>query len=294
MRAFVTGASGFVGGWLTAHLERCGDEVVPLVDGIDIRSPELATAIAAARPDVVYHLAGFAHVGQSWKDPVQTFEVNALGTLTLLEAARKLPEPPRVLIISSAEVYGGEGGGSLDESSPLVPGSPYSVSKIAAEYLGLQSAIGWGLPVVRVRPFNHIGPGQSDAFVVPGLAQRVAAAEAAGGGEIPVGNLTPVRDFTDVRDIVRAYRLLAVEGRSGEAYNVSSGNGVTIAHILELLVGLSTVPVTPVVDESLVRPADVQLLTGPSEKVRALTGWKPEIPLIDTLRDVLEEARKRL
>jgi GDP-4-dehydro-6-deoxy-D-mannose reductase len=293
VRAFVTGASGFVGSWLTAHLVDSGDEVVVLAEGIDLLDEKLAGAIGDASPDVVYHLAAFTHVGRSWEEPELTLAVNAGGTLAVLEAARKLARPPRVLLVSSAEVYGGGDGTPLDEDAPLVPTTPYAASKIAAEFVGIQAAIGRGLEVIRVRPFNHVGPGQSDSFVVPGFAKRIAVAEAAGGGEIAVGNLTTVRDFTDVRDVVRAYRLLATLGGSGEVYNVSSGTTVTIETILTLLMGMAHAPVTAVVDPELVRPVDVPVLSGISDKLRTLTGWKPEIPLATTLRDILVEARER-
>ncbi len=221
-------------------------------------------------------------------------EVNVLGTLAVLEGSRKLPEPPRVLLVSSAEVYGGGDGTPLDEEAPLRPSSPYAASKVAAEYLGVQEAIGRGLGVVRARPFNHVGPGQSDAFVVPGLAGRLAAAEASGVTEIRVGNLTSVRDFTDVRDVVRAYRMLALTGVAGEVYNVASGHPIAVSEVLEILVGLASTPVRPVVDQALVRPVDIPVLSGVSDKLRALTGWSPQIPLVDTLRDVLDEARAKL
>ena len=294
MRAFVTGASGFVGGWLTAHLAASGDEVVELTEGVDLRDPQLASAIGDAAPEVIYHLAAFTHVGRSWEEPELTFSVNALGTLAVLEAARKLARPPRVLLISSAEVYGGGDGTPLDEDAPLMPASPYAASKVAAEFLGIQAAIGRGLEVVRARPFNHVGPGQSATFVVPGFAKRIADAERAGGGEIAVGNLTSVRDFTDVRDVVRAYRLLAAHGISGEVYNICSGTTVAVQQLLDILVAMAKVDVIPVPDPALMRPVDVPVLSGVSTKLRALTGWDPEIALESTLRDILDDARARL
>lgn len=294
MRVFVTGASGFVGGWLTEHLAASGDEVAVLADGVDLRDREMATEITDAEPEVIYHLAAFTHVGRSWDEPALALEVNALGTLAVLEAARTLARPPRVLLVSSAEVYGGGDGTPLDEDAPLVPTTPYAASKIAAEFIGIQAAIGRGLEVVRARPFNHVGPGQSPTFVVPGFAKRIADAEAVGGGEIAVGNLTSVRDFTDVRDVVRAYRLLAMRGRSGEVYNISSGTTVSVQQILDILIGLAKVPITPVADPALMRPVDVPVLSGVSDRLRALTGWRPEIPLESTLRDILDEARSRV
>ncbi|MFZ0058677.1 MAG: GDP-mannose 4,6-dehydratase [Acidimicrobiales bacterium] len=293
MRTFVTGASGFVGTWLTRHLEACGDEVYPLRDEFDI-ADERAVGREASRaaPDVIYHLAGLPHVGRSWEAPAETFRVNALGTLVLLEVARKLVPRPRVVLVSSAEVYGIAGSAALDEDTPLRPVSPYAASKVAAEYVGLQAFLGRGLEVVRVRPFNHVGPGQADSFVVSALARRVVEAERAGSGEVRVGNLTAARDFTDVRDVVRAYRLLAELGAGGAVYNVCSGCAVPIATILAEILSLAQRPLVPVEDPALVRPIDLPTLLGDGSRLAALTGWKPEIPLRQTLVDVMRATRE--
>lgn len=294
MRAFLTGANGFVGGHLTRHLEAAGDAVDALPDGVDIGdSSVLLAALTAASPDVVYHLAGQANVALSWTEPAETMRVNALGTLALLEAVRELTVRPRVLLVSSAEVYGAGEGVALDEDAPLRPTNPYAASKVAAEFIGLQAYLGRGIDVVRARPFNHIGAGQAEAFVVSGLAKRIVAAERAGGGEIAVGNLAAARDFTDVRDVVRAYRLLAVAGEAGAVYNVSSGNAIAIATVLERLVALAAVPVEPRQDAALLRPVDVPLLVGDGTRLAKLTGWKPEIALDDTLVEVLQAWRAR-
>ena len=295
MRTFVTGASGFVGTWLTRHLEACGDEVYPLRDEFDIADEEVVAREASrARPDVIYHLAGLTHVGRSWEAPAETFRVNALGTLVLLEVARKLAPRPRVLLVSSAEVYGLAGNAPVDEDAPLRPVTQYAASKVAAEYLGLQAFLGRGLEVVRVRPFNHVGPGQADSFVVSALARRVVEAERAGSREVRVGNLTPARDFTDVRDVVRAYRLLAELGVAGDVYNVCSGRAVSISAVLEQIIALAAGPVTPVEDPALVRPVDLPVLVGDGRRFAALSGWKPEIPLGETLVDVLAAWRERV
>lgn len=293
MRAFLTGASGFVGRWLRSHLEERGDEVSALAEGVDLRdAAAVRDAVVGARPDVVYHLAALTHVGQSWDRPDETVEVNVLGTLHLLEAARAASPPPRVLLVSSAEVYGSGQGAALDEQSELAPVTPYAASKIAAEYLGVQEFLGRGLSVVRARPFNHIGPGQADTFAVAALARRVVAAERT-GGEVRVGNLEAMRDFTDVRDVVRAYRLLAEVGEAGAVYNVCSGVAVRIGEVLERLARLARTSVEVVEDPSLFRPVDVPVLRGDARKVRAATGWAPEIALDTTLSDVLDHWRVR-
>ena len=292
MRAFLTGATGFVGGYLARHLEGCGDAVSGLAAGIDVRDgAQLEAALVAAAPDVVYHLAALTHVGRSWEAPAETFSVNALGTLALLEAARHLETPPAVVLVSSAEVYGSGDGRPLRESSPLVPVSPYAASKVAAEFLGVQAAAGRGLRVVRARPFNHVGPGQSDAFVVAALARRIAEAELAGGGVVRVGNLTPQRDVTDVRDVVRAYRLLAEHGVAGEVYNVCTGRTFAISELLDRLVGLARCPIEVTFDPELARPVDVPVLLGDATQLARRTGWSPEIGLDETLADVLEHWR---
>ncbi len=295
MRAFVTGSTGFVGHWLRRHLHACGDEVVALAGEVDVRDADtLGAALRAAEPEVVYHLAAASHVGRSWDEPAETTAINVLGTLNVLEAARRCPRPAAVLLVSSAEVYGGGDGRPLSEDAELRPVSPYAASKVAAEYLGLQAALGRRLRVVRVRPFNHVGPGQSPDFVVSALARRIAAAELAGGGEVRVGNLTPRRDLTDVRDVVRAYRLLAERGEAGVAYNVCGGQTVTIAAVVERLLTLASGEIRVVEDPDLVRPVDVPVLAGDCTRLRALTGWEPEIPLETTLLEVLDYWRERL
>jgi GDP-4-dehydro-6-deoxy-D-mannose reductase len=297
VRAYVTGGLGFVGTWLVRHLRDAGDEVtVPALE-VDVTDfAAIADDVAAAAPEVVYHLAARADVAASWADPAETLRVNATGTLGVLEAARRCPSPPRVLLVSSAEVYGaGAGDGSpLTEEAPLRPVTPYAASKAAAELLGLQAHLGSGLEVVRARPFNHVGPGQAPAFVVSGLASRVVAAEREAAGVVPVGNLSAARDFTDVRDVVRAYRLLAERGVAGEPYNVCSGRSISIADLASMLTAqaLSEVELRP--DPGLYRPADVPLVQGDPSRLRELTGWEPEIALQTTVADVLAWWRAEL
>jgi GDP-4-dehydro-6-deoxy-D-mannose reductase len=296
VRAYVTGASGFVGGWLRAHLAEVQDEVVSGGAEADVtQSAVIASSIAAAAPDVVYHLAALAHVGRSWQEPLKTFEVNAIGTLNVLEGAARCDSPPLVVLVSSAEVYGRSVGESpIAEGAPLLPATPYAASKVAAEYLGLQAWLGRDLPVIRVRPFNHFGPRQSPDFVVSALARRVAEAERSGGGKVAVGNLAASRDFTDVRDVVRAYRLLATSGSPGEAYNVASGRSVAIAEVAEKLCAMATETVELVADPELYRPVDVPVFVGDATFLRTTTGWEPRIPFRETLEAVLDYWRKEL
>ncbi len=291
MRAFVTGGQGFVGTWLQVHLRKSGDDVEVSDESLDIGDVEgLRRALVDAAPDAVYHLAAFTHVGQSWGEPYEVFRVNAAGTLNLLEAVRRCPSPPRVLLTSSAEVYGAVKPEDLPlgEGSPLLPVLPYAASKVAGEFLGVQAHLGHGVPVIRARSFNHVGPGQSPLFAVSGLAKRIVEAERAGGKELRVGNLRSRRDFTDVRDVVRAYRLLILRGEAGAAYNVCSGSDVAIEDVARRLLALAESGLDLVVDPGLERPADVPVLRGDSTLLRSATGWRPEIALDATLREVLD------
>jgi GDP-4-dehydro-6-deoxy-D-mannose reductase len=300
MRALITGGLGFVGRHLRDHLVASGDDVVtldrhsePPVDITDLASVQ--AAVAAARPEAVYHLAGWADVGGSWKHPHTVLRVNGEGTLNVLEACREAGVD-RVLAVASADVYGvvSEDELPLDEHAPLRPTSPYAASKLAADALAQQAFLGHGLGVIRVRPFNHLGPGQSELFVAPALAARIVRAERAGDTAITVGNLSARRDFTDVRDIVRAYRLLMERGAPGEVYNVCSGHDLSIQYLADHLVSLATRPIELRPDPELMRPADLPVLRGDASKLRAATGWAPEIPIEQTLADLLDELRQRL
>ena len=294
-RAFITGASGFVGKFLQEHLTSFGDVLAtPTLEITDRYS--LSAELKAFKPTVIYHLAGQANVGLSWTDPADTFKVNALGTLQLLESAAELAHKPRVIVVSSAEVYGQVATADvpISELLPAKPMTPYGSSKLAAEIVALQIARAHGLGLVVARPFNHIGPGQSDTFVVSGVARRIAEAERDAISTITVGNLDAVRDFTDVRDVVAAYRLLALTGKAGEVYNIGSGVGRTIASMIASLVSLSTVPLTLVADPNLMRPSDNPLLIGDVTKLQTDTGWKPVFDPIGSLADTLAWWREQL
>jgi GDP-4-dehydro-6-deoxy-D-mannose reductase len=198
-----------------------------------------------------------------------------------------------VLVIGSAEEYGRADAADipLREETPLRPLSPYGATKIAASYLALQAWLGSGLETIRTRTFNHSGPKQRDAFFIPAIARRIADAETTGVTEITAGNLDPVRDIGDVRDVVRAYRLLMERGAPGEVYNVCTGIGVSMGEVTQHLLDLATRPMTVAVDPALYRPADVPVLVGDPSKLRAATGFTPEIPLTQTLAEALTAAR---
>lgn len=300
MRALVTGAFGFVGRHLVDHLRASGDDVVLVdrhaPDPVDVTDREAVhRAIGEARPEVVYHLAGWADLGASWSDPLTVLRVNAEGTLNVLDAARAAGVH-RVLAVSSADVYGTvrEEDLPLTEAAPLRPTSPYGASKVAADALAQQAFLGYGLGVLRVRPFNHLGPGQAEQFVAAALAARIARAERDGVDEVAVGNLTPRRDLTDVRDVVRAYRLLVEHGEPGEVYNVCSGRDLPIQELADQLIAMADRPLRLVTDPALSRPVDLPVLRGDAGKLQAATGWRPQIPIEQSLRDLLDDLRARV
>lgn len=300
VKVLVTGAAGFVGTHLVRHLTEMGDDVIGIDRGhddhVDITDAEAVTElIGRIRPTAIYHLAGWADVGGSWKAPVESFRVNAEGTLNVLSAAATAGVE-RVLAVSSADVYGKVEPAELPltEDSPLRPASPYAVSKVAADYLGLQAWLGNGLPVLRVRAFNHLGPGQTDKFVAPALASRIAHAERDGGDVLPIGDLSARRDFTDVRDVVRAYRLLMAHGEPGEVYNVCSGVDLAVQDLADQLLAQARIPLRFETDPDLLRPVEVPVLRGSYERLAAATGWEPEIPMSQTLVDLLEDWRARV
>ena len=290
MRALITGGKGFVGHWLAAHLKDGGDEVAVIDLETDVADGAAVRRVMAdVAPDAIYHLAAMTHVGESWDDPSRVLRVNVLGTAEVLAAARTLPASPRVLVVSSAEVYGVVRPEQLplNEQTPAAPASPYAASKLAAEAVALQAWRGFDQPVLVVRPFNHIGPGQSPNFFVPALAKRIVEAKRSGAGSLSVGTLSTRRDFTDVRDVVGAYRLLVERGEPGTVYNVCSGRDVAMAEVAAQLLELAGADLTFETDPALVRPVDVPVLRGDASLLRSTTGWEPSIPLATTLADVL-------
>ncbi|HEY3095894.1 MAG TPA: GDP-mannose 4,6-dehydratase [Acidimicrobiia bacterium] len=296
----MTGSSGFVGSHLVPYLRSRGDDVVTIdrtgISPVDVTdAAEVRQVLRSARPDAVYHLAALSHIGESWDAPETVFRINAVGALNVLRACIDAGVE-RVLVAGSADVYGAVGPEDLPltEESPIRPVTPYGASKAAADVLALQTYLGDGLGTLRVRAFNHTGPGQGVSMLVPGLAQRIADAERTGGSKIKVGHLDVVRDLSDVRDVVRAYRLLVELGTPGEAYNVCSGRGVSVQEVADAMLAMSDAPLELLVDPELVRTVDVPRLVGSPARLCAATGWEPVIPLDETLRDVLASARARV
>ncbi len=290
MRALITGGRGFVGAWLAEHLRAAGDQVVAIDREVEVTDVgAVSRAVAEAAPEAIYHLAALTHVGESWADPGAVLGVNVLGTAAVLAAARSLGSDPVVLVVSSSEVYGAVAPADLPvtEDQPVAPVTPYAASKAAAEQVALQAWRGFGQPVVVARPFNHVGPGQADSFAVSALARRIVEARRAGRSTLAVGALTPRRDFTDVRDVVRAYRRLVEVGVPGSVYNVCSGRDVAVADLAARLLDLAGCQLELVGDPELLRPVDVPVLRGDPSRLQRATGWAPEIPLDQTLADVL-------
>ncbi len=295
MRALVTGGRGFVGRWLVAHLTEAGDDVTAIDAETDVTDEQAVEgAMGAVEPDAVYHLAARAHVGDSWRDPLDVLRVNVLGTGAVLAAARRAAPEATVLVVSSAEVYGTLAPEELPvaEDARVRPATPYASSKAAAEQVAVQAWLGYGQRALIVRPFNHVGPGQAPTFAVPALARRVLEARKRGSRELVVGTLTTRRDFTDVRDVVRAYRLLVDRAEPGGVYNVCSGRDVAIADVAARLMALCGVGLRVVTDPELVRPVDTPVLRGDPSRLVAATGWAPVIPLDETLADVLHDLER--
>ncbi len=306
--AYITGISGFAGSFLAELLLSRGYEVFgshisdefSTIEHIKNRlhlykvnlldKNETEKSIEHAKPDIVFHLAALTSPAQSFKEPEKIITNNITAQLNLLEAIRLSSISPRILIVSSAEVYGyvKENELPIHEKNELRPASPYAVSKIAQDYLGLQYHLSYGLDVIRARPFNHIGPRQSPSFVVASFAKQIAEIEKGKKDpKIKVGNLEAKRDFTDVRDMVKAYLKLIEKGESGEVYNIGSGKSHKISEILSSLLSLSDVQIETEVDQSLFRPGDIPDIRASSHKIETLE-WKPEIEISQTLKDTLD------
>jgi len=305
----VTGATGFVGGHLLDHLT----DHAPVVawyrpDGkqpdpsrhldwrpVDLLDPvAVADALEEAAPTWVYHVAGAPQVDTSWASVVPHLRTNALGTHYLLEAVRHATRACRVLVVSSAQVYQ-ISDEPLTEYAPLVPPSPYGLSKLAQDQLALRASTEDGLDVVVARPFNHAGPRQSAAFVVSSIARQIARIEAGlQAAEISVGNLDTRRDMTDVRDVVEAYAALMDAAAPGRPYNICSGRAWKIGDLLEELLHFARVPVRITVDSDRLRPSDVPVVQGDASRIRAEIGWSPKIPVEQTLSDTLEWWRSEI
>lgn len=316
MKALITGIAGFAGSHLAEYLLGEQAEVFGTVRGHSrlnhirhlerdivlaeccLTDPDAVKRVFAwIRPDRVYHLAAQSFVPASWNDPAATLRNNVFGQLNVLEAVRELKLDCRILVACSSEEYGQVEPGELPvkESNPLRPLSPYAVSKVTQDYMGYQYYKNYGMFIIRTRSFNHTGPRHGENMVTSNFAKQIAEMES---GKRPpvlmVGNLQAKRDFTDVRDVVRAYVLALEKGKAGECYNVASGTGITIAKLLEELLSLSPLAIKTEQDPHRLRPSDVEALVGDYSLLHETTGWKPEIPLRQTLEDLLQYWRNRM
>jgi len=308
MKVLITGGGGFAGSHLTEYLLAQGQEVVALlapqeevenlnhilarvrVERADLRDAErLSEVLRETSPQRIYHLAALSSPVESLQDPRLTYEVNFVGTLNLLLAWRQLQMDCRLLYVSSSDVYGPvrEEDLPLREDTPLRPANPYAGSKAAGEMLAFQFWRSYGMPIVRVRPFNHTGPRQSSNFVCSSLARQVAEIDLGLRPPIvSVGNLEIKRDFSDVRDIVRGYHLLLEKGTPGEVYQLCSGHVVSIRAVLQIVCALVSKGVQVAVEERGMRAQEAPAAWGDATKARNAVGWTPEGTLEATLQDL--------
>lgn len=308
----ITGISGFAGSFLSEYLisqnkgkifgtyleETSLKNIESLKTKVNlfklnlIDEKKVLDIVNQIKPDLIFHLAALTSPKASFDNPFETIQNNVKGELNLLEAVRKLNLlNTRILITSSAEIYGVVKRKDLpiDEETPLMPTSPYAVSKITQDFLALQYFLSYKIKIIRVRPFNHVGPRQAPDFVVSSFAKKIAEIEKNKADNVlSVGNLDSKRDFTDVRDMVRAYSILIEKGREGDAYNIGSGRSYEISEILNKMLSLAKTKIKVKVDESLLRPSDNPDLVCDRTKFTNLTGWEPKIPIDKTLRDTLD------
>lgn len=314
MKILILGAAGFVGAYAIRQFAQDGfavhvtklpqEQIAPdcaalcTVHDLDILHAEAAAELfAEIQPDCILHLAAQSSVALSWKQPQLTADINIKGTINVLEAARAMAAPPRILLIGSGEEYGALKPEQIPvrEDTPLHPANVYAATKAAAEQLAQLYVKAYGMEIVCVRAFNHIGPEQRPVFVAADFCKQAAEIEC--GLHEPVirtGNLSAKRDFTDVRDIVRAYALLLKKGRAGAVYNVGSGKAVAVSEILAMIRSQCSVPFAVETDPAKLRPVDVPVIAADISALQADTGWSPQIPLAQTVSDMLESARRLL
>ena len=317
MRVLITGITGFAGSHLCDLLLTKGDVEIfgvkrwrSRTENIDHLEPKItllegdvrdATSmreiLKKVRPDRIFHLAAQSFVITSWKLPMEVLETNLLGQLNLLEGVRSLELDPLIHIAGSSEEYGLVHPEDLPvkEEAPLNPLSPYGVSKVGQDLLGYQYFKSYGMRIIRTRGFNHTGPRRGSVFVTSNFARQIALIEKSRiKPVIRVGNLDAVRDFTDVRDMVKGYWLVLEKGDPGEVYNIASGTGKKIREVLDCLLKLSSVEVKIEEDPERLRPSDLPVLIGDSHKFMDKTGWQPEIPFEETVKDLLDYWRERV
>jgi len=309
-RYLITGFSGFVAKHFIDYLEKLKLKVE--VYGIDLQRPsfdllkfkhvtcffeqvnlierdQLKSVIERIRPNYLLHLASFSSVAYSWREPSESFRNNTNIFLNILEIINELEVNCRILSVGSSEEYGNiaEEDLPIKESHKLVPTSPYAVARVAQEMLSRVYVDGYGLDIVMTRSFNHMGPGQNQQFVISGFINKILEARKLNQNAIKVGDISIVRDFVDVRDVVRAYYLLFKNGKCGEVYNVCSGRSVMLSEVISIISEIMEVKINPQVDEALIRPIDNRVIKGSYQKLKDATDWSPQIPLTQTLKDMI-------
>ena len=300
MKALITGVSGFVGNYLSRELlsnnyEVYGTDINERIpEGVNffkanlLEKEKLSKAVKSIRPDVVFHLAAQSSVKKGWEEPELTFDVNVNGTRNVLDSVGK---GAKVLIISSADVYGIPAKVPINEKAELNPISPYGESKLKQEKLALDYC-GKGYQIIISRSFTHTGPGQAPKFVCSEFAKQVADIEKGSKKEALTGDLSITRDFSDVRDIVKAYVMAVEKAKSGEIYNICSGKGFMLKEALDILAGMSDADIKVRQDKNKLRKNEIPVLIGDNTKFCKATGWKPKISFEQTLKDLLDYWRK--
>ncbi len=312
MKVLISGITGFAGSHLADYCLSQGDEVhgtcrwrskkenVSHLEGkielheCDLTDSTSVNKVIGIKPDYIFHLAAQSYVKSSWDEPAHTLSNNIISELNILEAVRSINYKPRIHIAATSEEYGDATCFPITEETPLQPLSPYAVSKVAQDLLGFQYYKSYGMDIVRTRAFNHTGPRRGEVFVCSNFAKQIVNIERGGKPIMMVGNLEARRDFTDVRDMVRGYYLALKKGKSGEVYNICSGAHGTysIKQILDSLVFKAKVKIKVKEDPDRMRPSDIPLLMGKNSKFSRATGWKPQIPMRQTLEDLLNYWRE--
>lgn len=315
MKILITGIAGFAGSYLAKEVLKKENEIFGIclaceslknVEKIrknltiyrgDITGFDwLLKTVKRIKPDQIYHLAALSSVGESFSQPLPMIENNVRGTLHLLETIRRLARPIRILVVGSSDMYGvvKPRETPIKENRPLLPVSPYGVSKAAGDLLAYQYFKSYGIHAIRARSFNHTGPRQRTGFVIPDFSSQIARIEK---GLLPpvlkTGDLSSRRDLSDVRDVIKAYVSLMRRGKAGEAYNICSQKAYRIERLLEVLCSLTKKRIRVEKDRKRSRPAEIPLLWGNNAKIRKATGWKPRIPIEKTLEDTLDYWRKK-
>lgn len=321
LKILITGIAGFVG----KHLTSCLTEGEEVKDGYEIMGLDLSfknfnsagyghgikltevdltdrekvfNIIGEFKPDQLYHLAAQSSVSYSWENPVETFRVNVFGGINILEAVKAFCPECRILVVCTAEEYGESGAEdkAIDENFKIYPQNPYAISKSALDFFSSIYYKAYGLPVSITRSFNHIGPGQSERFVVSDFARQIALMEK-GDMEpvIKVGNIETCRDFLDVRDTVKAYYYIVNKGKPGQVYNVCSGKKRKIKQLLDMLISMSKIDNIKVeIDREKFRAIDVEIMYGDNSRLRRHTGWAPRYSMEESLEDTLDYWRQRI